>query len=54
MIDDSMTETFQLQLPADLLAAAKRQSPPQGRELHVEGWRTTWLSRMSELWVGKD
>jgi len=54
MADTSMTGTFQLDLPKDLLSEAKRQSMPQGQQLHVEGWRTTWLSRISELLVGKD
>jgi hypothetical protein len=57
MADNSMTGTFQLNLPKDLLAEAKRQSSqskPHDDKLRVEGWKTSWLSRISELLVGKD
>jgi hypothetical protein len=54
MIDDSMTGTFQLNLPKDLLSEAKRSSKVKTEQLHVEGWRNSWLSRIAELLVGKD
>jgi hypothetical protein len=54
MADNSMTGTFQLNLPKDLLSEAKRQTKPNTEKLHVEGWRTSWLSRISEILVGKD
>jgi hypothetical protein len=54
MADNSMTGTFQLNLPKDLLSEAKRASKPKGEQLHVEGWRNSWLSRISELFIGKD
>jgi len=54
MADKSMTGTFQLNLPKELLSEAKRQSKPKGEQLRVEGWRYSWLSRISELLVGKD
>jgi hypothetical protein len=54
MADNSMTGTFQLSLPKDLLSEAKRASASKGEQLHVEGWRDSWLSRISELLVGKD
>jgi hypothetical protein len=55
MVDDSMTGSFQLNLPKDLLSEAKkRQVKPKGEQLHVEGWRTSWLSRVSEALLGKD
>jgi hypothetical protein len=54
MADNSMTGTFQLNLPKDLLTEAKRQSKPNNEQLRVEGWRTSWLSRISEILVGKD
>jgi hypothetical protein len=56
MADNSVTGTFQLNLPKDLLAEAKRQakSKPHDEKLRVEGWRTSWLSRISEVLVGKD
>ncbi len=54
MADNSMTGTFQINLPKDLLTAAKRSSTPKNEQLHVEGWKNSWLSRISELIVGKD
>ncbi len=54
MADHSMTGTFQLNLPKDLLSEAKRASRPKGEQLHVEGWRNSWLSRVAEKLVGKD
>jgi hypothetical protein len=55
MADNSMTGADQLNLPKDLLAEAKRQQPKLNKDqLRVEGWRTSWLSRISEILVGKD
>ena len=54
MADDSMTGTFQLNLPKDLLSEAERASASKSEQLRVEGWRNSWLSRISELLVGKD
>ena len=54
MSDNSMTGTFQVNLPKDLLSEAKRQNKPGNDSLQVEGWRTSWLSRISEILVGKD
>ena len=54
MADDSTTSAFQLNLPKDLLSEAKRASASKSEQLHVEGWRNSWLSRISELLVGKD
>jgi hypothetical protein len=55
MADNSMTGAYQLNLPKDLLSEAKRQQPKLSKEqLNVEGWRTSWLSRISEILVGKD
>jgi hypothetical protein len=45
MADNSMTGAYQLNLPKDLLTK---------EQLKVEGWRTSWLSRISEFLVGKD
>jgi hypothetical protein len=53
MADNSMTENFKLNLPEDLVSEAKRQSKPNSEQLRVEGWRTSWLSRISEILVGK-
>jgi hypothetical protein len=53
MADNSMTGTFQISLPKDLLSEAKRAAKPKGEQLRVEGWRNSWLSRLSELLVGK-
>jgi hypothetical protein len=54
MTDNSMTGTFQVNLPQDLLSEAKRIPQAKKVELHVEGWRYTWLSRISEMFVGKE
>ena len=54
MADNSMTGTFQLNLPKELLTEAKRAPKPKHEELRVEGWRNSWLSRLSEALVGKD
>jgi hypothetical protein len=54
MVDKSMTGTFQINLPKDLLSEAKRQPKPKNEQLKVEGWRTSWFSRFSEILVGKD
>jgi hypothetical protein len=53
MFDDTATGTFQLDLPKDLVTEAKRQIKPTSERLTVEGWRTSWLSRLSEVLVGK-
>jgi hypothetical protein len=53
MADNSMTGSFQISLPKDLLSEAKRASQAKSEQLHVEGWRYSWLSRISELLVGK-
>ncbi|MEP6548869.1 MAG: hypothetical protein ABJD53_15520 [Gammaproteobacteria bacterium] len=54
MADNSMTGTFQLNLPKDLLSEANRATKPRGEQLRVEGWRNSWLSRIAERLVGKD
>ena len=54
MADNSLTGTFQLDLPKDLLVEAKRVAERKDRQLRVEGWRRSWLSRISELLVGKE
>jgi hypothetical protein len=54
MVDKSMTGTFQLNLPKELLSESKRQSQLKNEQLRVEGRRNSWLSRISELLVGKD
>jgi hypothetical protein len=54
MADNSMTGSFQLNLPKDLISEAKRAPKPKQEELRVEGWRNSWLSRLSEVLVGKD
>lgn len=54
MVDKSMTGTFELKLPKDLVLEAKRQPKPKGEQLRVDGWRNSWLSRLSEMLVGKD
>jgi hypothetical protein len=54
MADNSLTGTFQLNLPKDLLSEASRVPKVKPEHLRVEGWRISWLSRISELLVGKD
>jgi hypothetical protein len=54
MVDKSMTGTFQLNLPKELLSESKRQPKPKNEALKVEGWRSSWLSKVSEMLVGKD
>jgi hypothetical protein len=54
MADNSMTGTFQINMPKELLSASKRASAPKNEQLRVEGWRSSWLTRISELFVGKD
>jgi hypothetical protein len=54
MADNSKTGAFQLDLPQDLLSEANRAPTGKPEQLKVEGWRNTWLSRISELLVGKD
>ena len=54
MPDNSMTGTFQVTLPKDLLSEAKRAPKPKADQLHVEGWRDSWLSRLAEKLVGRD
>ncbi len=54
MSDNSMTGTFQISLPKDLLSEAKVATMSKNEELHVEGWRNSWLSRIGEMLVGKD
>ncbi len=53
-MDKSMTGTYQINLPKDLLSEARKQPKVKKEHLKVEGWRTSWLTRVSELLVGKD
>lgn len=54
MGDNSKTDTFEFNLPKDLLSEAKRAPKIKTEQLRVEGWRNSWLSRISELLVGAD
>jgi len=54
MIDKSMTGTFQIKLPKELVTASLRTPKPKAEQLRVEGWRNSWLSRLSELIVGRE
>jgi hypothetical protein len=53
-MDKSMTGTYQINLPKDLLSEARKQPKAKKEHLKVEGWRTSWLTRVSEMLVGKD
>ena len=54
MVDKSMTGNFQIDLPKDLVSESRRQPKPKHEQLKVEGWRSSWLSKVSEMLVGKD
>jgi len=54
MADNSLTGKFRINLPQELLAAAAPKLPPKKEELQVEGWRDSWLSRISEALIGKE
>jgi hypothetical protein len=54
MMDKSMTGSYQINLPKDLLSEARKQPKPKKEHLKVEGWRTSWLTRVSEILIGKD
>jgi hypothetical protein len=54
MIDKSMTGSYQINLPKDLLSEASKQPKPKKEHLKVEGWRTSWLTKVSEILIGKD
>jgi hypothetical protein len=54
MMDKSMQGSYQINLPKDLLSEARKQPKPKKEHLKVEGWRTSWLTRVSEMLVGKD
>jgi hypothetical protein len=54
MIDKSMQGAYQINLPKDLLSEARKQPKPKKEHLKVEGWRTSWLTRVSEMLIGKD
>ncbi len=54
MIDESMKGAYQINLPKDLLTESKKQPKPKKEQLKVEGFRTSWLSRVSELLIGQD
>jgi hypothetical protein len=53
MIDKSTQDSYQINLPEDLLSEARRQPKPKREHLKVEGWRTSWLTRVSEKLIGK-
>ena len=54
MHDHATTEISQLELPQDLLAASHRVARPKSEQFHVDAFRVSWLTRLSELFVGKD
>jgi hypothetical protein len=54
MADHSTTDTFRIELPKDLLIEAQRAANKPANDLRVEGWRSSWLTRISEMLVGKD
>jgi hypothetical protein len=53
-MDKSMQATGQFNLPKELVSEARKQPKAKKEMLKVEGWRTSWLTRVSEMLVGKD
>jgi hypothetical protein len=53
MFEDTVTG-IQFEVPAELLNVPKARSAPRDEGLRVEGWRTSWLSRLTEMLIGKD
>ena len=55
MFEDTITGTLPFTPPQDLLAESKRAAKPAAvQQLRVDGWRTSWFTRISELLVGKE
>jgi hypothetical protein len=54
MTDESPTGTFQFTLPEELLTASKRQPKLREDGFKVEGWRTSWFSKVSEMLIGQE
>jgi hypothetical protein len=54
MVDNSRTGSFQFKLPKDLLTEAQRNAKPKQDQLRVDGWKNSWLTRLSEVFVGRD
>jgi hypothetical protein len=54
MHDPSTMEVSQLKVPAELLAASHRVARPKSEQLRVDAFRVSWLTRLGELFVGKD
>jgi len=46
-------EEPRLQLPADLLSELKRRGAAPRTDMHVEGWKPSFLGRLVELFTGK-
>lgn len=46
-------EEPRLQLPADLLSELKRRGAAPRTDMHVEGWKPSFLGRILELLSGK-
>jgi hypothetical protein len=54
MADSSSTGTYRVNFPQDLLLAAERAPKRTNDRLRVDGWRNSWLSRLFEMFAGKD
>ncbi|HUX72987.1 MAG TPA: hypothetical protein VMV25_03735 [Steroidobacteraceae bacterium] len=54
MTDHSVTGSFAIRLPQELLAEAQRIAPQEKADLRIDAWRRSWLSRLFELLVGSD
>ena len=53
MADHSLTGAFRIALPKDLVSESKRATKPKSEQLKIDGMRTSWLTRLSEVLVGK-
>ena len=53
MSDESMTGTFRLNLPEELVSASAHTAP-KNDQLRVEGWHRSWWTRITELLIGKE
>ena len=54
MADNSMTRGTQFKVPVDLLRESHRAAKPKSELLRVDNFKSSWLTRLSELIVGKE
>ncbi len=56
MIDPGMTGTFELKMPQELVSHSRRVGADARKspEMKVEGFRSSWFSRLMEKLIGQD